>query len=669
MLKNSLFFFFFILQFNQCYSQNFKLGNVTLDELLEKKNPSDSSAVAVVLFSIGESSFGYAGNNGLEVITTITTKIKIYKKEGYDYANQSINFYSGEQNNVSVSVSNASTYNFENGKIVKTALGKNEVFTEKVNDYYSKKSISMPNVKEGSIIEFKFKITSPYENYIPEWEFQKNIPVKYSKFITIVPEFYIFTARLIGSRQPIIHSERKQKNIVLQSKARTGGVVTKTYFFTDDILFDEIITSYVMQDIPALVDEIYVDNIDNYRSSLKHELSAVNYPNAKQKSYSLDWESVAKTIYDDNRFGDELTKTGYFEDQLEPLLVTLSGNTEKANLIFNYVRSRMSWNSISSKYCDDGVRKAYKNSTGNSAEINLMLIAMLRFAGLEANPIILSTRSNGISTFPTLDSFNYVIAQVELNNESVLLDATNKFSIFNVLPIRDLNWLGRLIKKDGTSTAIDLSPNYKSKDVVNIIASITENGEVSGKIKELYYDYNAFMFRENRIEKNSEQAIEKLQKKYSEIEIFEYSLENSLDLSMPLIENYSFSSKNIVEIIDNKMFFSPLLFLATSENVFKQENRLYPIDFVYPNQIKFNISIKIPEGFEVDFLPKKASISAIEDLGNFKYIITSNGNQIQLSCTKEINQSTIDSGFYETIKKFYEEIVSKESEKIVLKKI
>jgi hypothetical protein len=65
------------------------------------------------------------------------------------------------------------------------------------------------------------------------------------------------------------------------------------------------------------------------------------------------------------------------------------------------------------RLCNEGVKKAYKDKTGNVAEINLMLTAMLRYAGLNANPVLVSTRSNGIAIFPNRTAFNYVIAAVE----------------------------------------------------------------------------------------------------------------------------------------------------------------------------------------------------------------------------------------------------------------
>ena len=650
------------------FSQNHELGKVTIEELKEKACPMDTSAVAAVLFNIGKTHYSYSDNNGFELMTEISTKIKIYKKEGYEYANQAINFYVGENSSEKVSVSKAYTYNLVDGKIEKTKLDGDSQFIEKVNKFWSRKKIAMPNVKEGCVIEFKFDISSPYESDIPEWEFQKKIPVIYSEFSTIIPEYYIFNTSYKGYLNPIVQIEKKANSITITSKQRSNAFVTSTTFSNQTINFDETKTKYVLENIPALRDEVFVNNINNYRATVLHELSAKRFPDTGYKSFSTDWESVVKTIYQNENFGDELKKTGYFEKDLDAILNGVSSYEEKIAIVFNYVKSRMNWNETNGVYCDGGVKKAYQDKKGSTPEINLMLTAMLRYAGIEANPILVSTRSNGISIFPSRTSYNYVIAGVELQNKVILLDATNKNTQPNILPIRDLNWFGRIIRKNESSAQIDLMPTSNSNEVVSIMASINEKGEVSGKIRDQYFDYNAFVFRENNNDISKDSYVEKLEKKHQGLEVGNYEVQNKTDLSKPVVENYEFISTNSVEIIGDKMYFSPFLIFATTENPFKQEIREYPVDFVFPNEDKFNISIKIPEGYIVETLPKASAMAMPENLGNFKYNISNNGNQIQLLYTLDINQAIIGSEDYDILKNFFKEVVNKQTEKIVLKK-
>jgi hypothetical protein len=105
-------------------------------------------------------------------------------------------------------------------------------------------------------------------------------------------------------------------------------------------------------------------------------------------------ECCSETIYDYDDFGPELNKSGYFEDDLK--LVWLILQLRSQNRCYFKTCKSNCWNDYYGYSCNEGVKKAYKDKTGNVAEINLMLTAMLRYAGLNANPVLVSTRSNGI---------------------------------------------------------------------------------------------------------------------------------------------------------------------------------------------------------------------------------------------------------------------------------
>ena len=651
-------------------SQNRDLGKVTIEELKEKVCPSDTSAAAAVLYNSGRTYFNYSGDEGFEIVTEISTKIKIYKKEGYDFANHSERIYIGGNGSEKVTVSKAVTYNLVGDKIEKSKLGSDGEFTEKVNKFWNRKKITMPNVKVGSIIEYKITITSPYTWNFPEWEFQKQIPVVYSEYITLIPEYFIYNTHMKGYFAPKSDKTSNTRTINYSyTQEQVGGMMTAAPRRINTAMdFQENKVKYSLENIPALKDEGYVNNIANYQSKIIHERAGNRFPNSPYQNFTTDWESVAKLIYESDSFGTELNKTGYFEKDVDALLSGITSSDEKMAVLFNYVKSRMNWNDFTGLSCDGGVKKAYQDKKGNVAEINLMLTAMLRYAGLPANPVLISTRSNGVSLFPSSSAYNYVICAVESNNGTILFDATNKYSLPNILPIRDLNWFGRIIRKNGTSVEIDLMPNSNSKDIMSIMGNISPNGEVTGKIRDQYFDYNAFLFRDTNNAVAKDSYIEKLEKRHQGLEIGEYDVQNNSDLSLPVVENYEFKTTNSVEIIGDKMYFSPFLFLATNENPFKQEVREYPIDFLYPHQDKYNISIKIPEGYVVETLPQASSIAMPENMGSFKYIISNNGGQIQVLCTRDINQAVIGADYYQALKDFYKEIVNKQTEKIVLKK-
>lgn len=664
------FILFFTFFYSNTNAQEFKLGKVSIAELEEKEHPNDPSAVAAILFNKGEVRFEYSQSSGFVMFTEVKTRIKIYKKEGYDWATQKISYYLGGNLTESVSVSDAITYNLVNGKIEKTKLKSEGEFDENINRYWGQKKITMPNVKEGSVIEFQYTIKTPNIGSLKEWSFQTSIPVNYSEFITFIPEYYVYNTNKKGFIFPKVTTKEYFKTINISSKERSKGLLSiATTMNQNEFTYQETQTTYLAENLPAMKDEAYVNNIENYTSSISHELSMTKFNNRPTKIYSTDWESVTKTIYEYEDFGLELNKTGYFEEDLKTLISGEKTRGETIGAILSYVKSNIKWNGRYNYFCKDGVKTAYKNKTGNVAEINLMLTAMLRYAGFNANPVLVSTRSNGIALFPSLTAFNYVISAVETPEGLILLDATELFSEPNVLPLRDLNWLGRLIRKDGTSTPINLTPEMISKESSTMNIVLNSDGKIDGKIRRQYTNHNALEFRQKNLATSKETYLEELENNNNGVEIGDYVRANELDLSKPVMETYSFKSSKDVEIINDKIYMSPMLFLADKENPFKQEIREYPVDFGYPFESKIYLNIEIPQGYKVEFLPKAANLLTGDNIGAFSYVIQNTENKIQMIITTNINTAIVSADFYDVLKEFYQGMIDKQNEKIVLKKI
>lgn len=661
----------FILMSSLVFSQKRELGQVTIDELKEKTYPRDTSAAAVVLFEKGKTSFEFNQNDGFSIVTDVDVKIKIYKKAGYDYATKEIAFYVGGTKGERVEFSKAITYNLVNGAIEKTKLKSEGEFVEKKNKFWTIRKITMPNVKEGSIIEYKYIIRSPYTSTFPKWSFQREIPVVYSEYMTSIPEYYFYNVYRKGYLTPTEIKSKQNRTITLEEKSlNQQGYVVRGYTHNQSqISYYDNTVVYKLENIPALKEESFVNNIENYTASVEHELSGVQMPQSSYESFATDWETITKKIYEDEDFGPQLKKEGYFDNDVKTLLEGLTTRDEKIAVIFDFVKSRMTWDGFNSYSCDKGVSRAYQDKTGNSAEINLMLTAMLRYAGLSANPVLLSTRANGIALYPTRSAFNYVIAAVEIEDDLILLDATNKNAVPNVLPIRDLNWFGRIIRKEGSSAQVDLTSKMISKEIINMMYTVAADGSVNGKIRDQYTDYNAYNFRENYASIAEDTYLEKLEKKMNGTLVSDYVIENKKEYYKPVIETYSFKNSNAADVVADKIYINPLLFFSLKENYFKEETRQYPIDFVYANEDKFMVMITIPEGYAVETIPAPVNIVFSDNLLSYKFNISNAGKTINVTSILDINSSVISEEDYISLKAFFNEIVKKQTEKIVLKKI
>lgn len=653
-------------------AQNYKFGKVTKEELIDNSYEKDTTANAVVLYKEQNINFIYRENDGFVQRNEVHERIKIYNKEGFEWATKRIRLYDRYTSKSEKLLGlNGYTYTLKNGKVVKTKLKKEGVFEEKTSKYLATKSFTMPNVSEGCIIEFEYKIESPYA-YIDDVVLQYNIPIAKLEVSIKTPEYFNYKkqANIKAVYFPKIEESRNQKNVAVSNKQREGTVFrTRSYELSHSSwVYDENTITIKENNIPALKTEPFVNNLDNYRSKLILEYSFFKGADGVIKDYTTTWESVAETIYKSDVFGGQLKKIGYFKEEINALIEGINNPKEKISVIYNFLKSKMRWNGLVGFESNSGVKKAYKARTGNVGDINLMLTAMLTYAGVKANPVLISTRANGIPVTPTLTGFNYVVTAVEVEGKTLLLDATNTITAPGTLPLRAVNWQGRMIKPNGKSTWINLSPKVFSRENVLLEAEITDNLSITGTVRKRLTNYLAYNYRSKNVDIEKEEVVRNLEESKGEIKITDLDIKNLKILNKPINYSYNYTLANEVEQIGNKLYLSPLLFFTANENVFKQDKRAFPIDFIYPAATRYSVNLKIPEGYTIESLPENIKIQYNGNEGDFSFITKVDNGAIQITLTKHLKTTYIIPEKYQEFKTFTDNIVEKESQKIVLKK-
>ncbi|WP_456436965.1 hypothetical protein [Psychroserpens sp.] len=656
-------------------AQDFKFGKVSKEELIQKQHHLDSSASAAILYKSENIYFYYSDGTGFEQHRVVHKRIKIYNNEGYDWATDKIFLYQGGSGSKEkLTAIKAYTYNMKNGKLSKEKLKKDGIFEEEANDFMDITTLTMPNIQDGCIVEITYEIISPFLA-IDDVFFQYKIPMNKFDFKVASPQYYAYNKKV----NPKAFYYPKLKESVASKTAtysQTSEVSTSNRvsgsknYSTGSFEYKENIIYANETDSPPLKQEAFAGNMNNYRAKLSMELSAILDKNGVvEKSFSSSWEKVSKSIYDDSDFGNQLNKSGFFKDDVEALVASIGDDFQKAFLLQSFVKSKVKWNGLIGFRAHKGTRKAYKEGEGNVADINLLLIAMLRSQGVNANPVLVSTRNNGIPIFPTRKGFNYVICMVESQEGYALYDATEIYSMPNTLPQRALNWQGRVIKDDGASGWVSLTPTGKATEYTSLNVKINDDFTVEGKVRKNITDHLALVYRKNNANRSDDAHIKQLEKNNGDIEISNLNFENGKDITQPIKLSYDYALNDGVDEIGDNLYFSPMFFMASKESPFKLEERKYPIDFVFPLQDKYVINIMIPEGYQVESLPESGVYEFKNNDAKFTYVIKENGKFLQLNISLDLNTSFINSTDYKVFKGFYEKIVEKQSEQVVLKKV
>lgn len=634
----------------QTFAQEIEFREVSKEELQQRKSTIDTAAGAEILYYNKEVYYDVSFTS-VHLITEVHKRIKFYNNRPEDlaYATEKLYLYV-EDEPEEVSKIRAYTYNLVGGEVEETKLDRKQIFDKELSRRFNEASFTMPKVNKGSVIDIYYKLRSPYFFNIEELKFQFDIPAKLITAKVSTPKNFIFNRISKGSIIPKL-------NIESQIDRRMNTEAN--------------IYNYEVKNVPALRDESFVDNIENYRAGVLFELKSTEDSYGVRKHYSKSWQDVARNIAFKDDYDREMNRTGIFEDDIDLILSNLENekNLQTVNEIFKHVKQNIKWNDEKSKYFDNGIRKTYKEKVGNSADINLTLVAMLRYAGFNSSPVVISTRDNLKPLFPTIDRLNYVIAYVNLNGKDYFLDATDKYSEINILPIRDYNWNGVMVDTPNKQwKLIDLKKPDASGYISMINATIAKDGKAVGKVQIKKSNHYGYLFRKKYFSMSEEDYIRDKESSFGDMFIKDYLAENT-EGDGAIVEKFSYEIENVADIVGDKIFITPLMFLADDENPFKLEERNFPVDFVYPFTDKYIINMKLPEGYEVTSLPKPVKLSFGENLGQYQFIISNSGNFIRLNVDFDINTNIIAPKDYEFLKQFFNEKIKKESEQIVLTKI
>lgn len=626
-------------------AQDYKFGDVSMEELQEEKYSKDPDANACILYEHRETYIVIT--SAVELITEMYQKVKVYNTDGADAATVQVYLFKRGTSGESIRSIKAVTHNLENGKDVEYKLDKSQIFTTDVTDYLKEVKFTLPNVKPGSVLEIEYTLANPTYWNFDDVVFQHDYPVKkfYAEIRT--PEIYHYNRTMKGFTSIDIKRELKMDH-------RLGSNVE--------------IYRYTQNDIPALKEEPFVDNMNNYRGAVMYELSYIQTP-TKLTTFSQTWDDVAKQIGNEDDYMEDLDKARFVNEIVDPIVAGKTSAIEKMQALFDHVKKEYTWNEMEGKFFYNGLKKTIKEKKGNSADINLLLVAMLRYAGIDANPVVISTKDNMIPLFPTYDRLNYVIAHTRIGDDEYLMDATREFSEINILPVNDYNWEGMYINNNQMKwKKIGLRQPDQSFKSVDVLCTLSEDGSAEGKMRYTYDKHDAMDFKTRYKDAIQEDFIKAKENALNGVEISDYKAINTEAGTKRPTESFSFFTEEASESIGGKLYVKPLLFLTRTESPFVSETRECPIDFGYPFETKYNVIVTIPQGYKVEFAPESKLLQLPDNLGEVKYLINVTASGLQVSYDFKINRAMIGPTMYRDMKDFFSKMVEIESEKIILSK-
>lgn len=406
--------------------------------------------------------------------------------------------------------------------------------------------------------------------------------------------------------------------------------------------------------------EKFVRNDRNYRTKIGAELHSTNF--RELRLYSSSWEKIKDRLYENEDFGGELKKTRLAKENMPLNISIINNETEKANAIFNYVKNTFTWNKDRGIYTEDGIKKMIETKIGNAAEINLFLVMMLREAGLKADPLVISTVSNGLINIatPNITNTNFVIAAIQTKDGFHLYDATSKQSSMDQLPPRDWNQFGILVAKDKVQQ-LSMVNAKASFTYLTADAKINDDGSISGTYSDKDTGTYAMFAKEN-YDDNSD----KYKKQYKENFAIDFKNIDSKVLENGDFEStMNFSSDNLIDKIGKKMIINPMLFLNKNSNEFDQtETRKYLIDFTSSFTRVKKITLEIPDGYVIEEMPKNKKIVTEDKEIEYSYIAEQKGNKLEVTTITKVLSPDYPKEYYPAFKQIWG-VASKQENQVI----
>ena len=525
----------------------------------------------------------------------------------------------------------ATAFNMEGSKVVKTSLKKGDVVTTKIDEHNYQTEFTVPNVKEGTVIEYEYTIHSQVFWELHDWFAQCEIPVVYAKLDMNIPSYLIFNIEDHGIQRLTYTVEAGTLTFKLDSDPLAKHSQVKTNHYV-----------YVGRNLIAMPKDDYVWNVQDYCAGITAELKQYRLPGMGQMDYARTWEQIDEMILTSDDLGIRLNDRSPLSKELkEAKIAEIADQRQRAEAVFNLVMSKVTWNG---KYemSPAATSETLKKQGGSNADINLLLIQSLNEVGLTAAPVVLRTRDLGLLpyNFPAIRKLStFIVAVVMPAGANVYLDASSKNGYLNVLAEPLLVERARLVQKKNRSAWVNLQKLSKSQKNTIINAQLAADGTLTGTQTTRYEGLAAMNYRNSK---------------------------GITAFAPDVTEETPFTRKGQVEGNTIKICPFPTII---SNNPFSAEVRKMPVEFHSLGTHRVVVNITLPEGYIVESEQRNTTVIT-QDKGLEGRIQTTTGNgKVQLSCQFSINKIVHSEKSYADLHLIFDDVIKYTTEQLVIKKM
>jgi hypothetical protein len=584
-------------------------GRISPEDFNNDRYPGATSVVLFDVASLYYDEFPYFERH---------IRVRINTREGFEKWG---NYELGDRY-VKMKKIRAATYYLEDGVVVATELDSDNVIRDRTSN---EKIFALPNLRERCIIELSYAVTylrSPR----PEWFIQSDVPVVWSEYILggVRP----LTALIVGAISPVIFDPKYK-------------VYQKRWVFTNVMPFVAEPRMAPAQDYYACIQFYSVDHSWDLVSKFYRDYHFVKHQTLPNKQL--------------RRTAEELTQ-GMIDD------------LSKVKAVTAYCKKAYTWNGVKD-YFSDEYSEIIERKKGSSGDLNLLLWKMLHELGYKADLVLLKTHSNGqvIKDVPSMYQFNYLVLKLKIGEVDYFLDVTDPLLPFGVLPIDCMAVDGLEIAPDSFNW-IRLEPPTLDKITVNARLKIGEDLLLKGRVTVMSEGYEALKRRKAYQTEGEKKFTSSFSPGLTKWEIDSLKFGNQEKLDQPFQEMYFGSITNQIQETPERVYVDPFISLVSRENIWKDENRNYPVDMLVPQEKLLVVTLTLPEGYRIESVPQSKTISMPSHSIACSFKTLQSNNILVVSYQFVMSKSRFEKHEYSELREFFNQVLAQQSEPIVLLK-
>lgn len=626
-------------------------GEIDKSDLTMTVCKTDKDAAACKLISSGSVHYEIIGGETFTIVIETRVRIKIFRKAAKSRGNITLRYHSNNKYENIYDIA-GQTYNLGNaGEIIVSRLDKAAVSYNKVDNGITEVSFSLPDVRPGSVIEYQFKDSRTSVADIDDWYFQDDIPTQISTYETAIPDVFEFSSDVIAS-----HPVEQQTQSIFESN----------YYKQERISYNLVRKTFTAYDIPAAESGAFTGSSGNYPQRVRTHILFCVFRSIITDPGKV-WPILITGLMNDDNFGQQLRKGLQGTDAPDIPMQHAKDEYSKMVLIYDYVRHHIQWNGLKGIYTKDGIRSAWNNRSGSNPELNLLMVRLMRNAGLHAYPLLVNTGSGQITDplRPSLRQFTEVMTLVKTGNRNYVLNAADKYTPPSLVPPEAAGTQALLADYKTPAWVWVQNIDVPFRRSTDIRGEVTAGNRLQAKAAIHSYGYAKMQPGKKRAEDPSSPA-QAYTQLHPLLQIDSFHLSGEQDDAAPLAEEFAFSLP--LQTSGDLSYFTLNLFNGLDENPFTAETRTADIHFQYKRSYVLTGNISLPENYEFREVPKNIRFMMPDSGITLKRFIRSDSHHIDFRITIDFSKEIYPANDYPVLKEFYEKLFGALNEKVVIRK-